>query len=138
MVNTEKVIDANIRTYTFSDESGEVLASFRLNPTDVRIADRVQECAEHFAKAAKEIPERVTFDDVLKYNNDLEDKICYVLGYDAHQELFGFLSATTTLDDGGIFVKKVMQLISDAVIEDLRKRREALVAAVKKHTAKYE
>lgn len=138
MINTAKSIEANILHFTFSDDDGNVLASFRLNPADVRIADRVQECAEHFAKAAKEIPERVTFDDVLKYNNDLEDKICYVLGYDAHQELFGFMSATTILADGETFAKKVMRLISDAVIEDLRKRREALVAAVKKHTAKYE
>ena len=137
MINTAKNIEANILYFTFSD-NGEVLASFRLNPTDVRIADRVRECAEHFAQAAKDIPECVTFDDALKYNNDMEDKICYVLGYDAHKELFGFVSATTILADGEMFAKKVMRLISDAVIEDLRKRREAIMAAVKKHTAKYE
>ena len=138
MVNTENVIDANIRTYTFSDESGEVLASFRLNPADIRIPGRVFEAAEHFRKMAQEIPERVTDQDFLQLNNEWEERICYVLGYDARQSLFGFLSATTKLSSGESFGSVVMKRIAEAVAEEYRKRLESLKAAVHKHTAKYE
>lgn len=138
MVNTEKVIDANIRTYTFSDESGEVLASFRLNPADIRIPGRVFEAAEHFRKMAQEIPERVTDQEFLQLNNEWEERICYVLGYDARQSLFGFLSATTRLSNGESFGSVVMKRIAEAVAEEYRKRLETLKAAVHKHTAKYE
>lgn len=138
MVNTENVIDANIRTYTFSNESGEVLASFRLNPADIRIPGRVFEAAEHFRKMAQEIPERVTDQDFLQLNNEWEERICYVLGYDARQSLFGFLSATTKLSSGESFGSVVMKRIAEAVAEEYRKRLEILKAAVHKHTAKYE
>ena len=135
-VNTN--LGSSILKFTFTDDDGEVVASFRLNPADVRLAGRVQETANFFRKAAQSAPEQATAADILKYNNDVEEEICRVLGYDARESLFGFMSATTILADGEMFAKKVMRLISDAVIEDLRKRREAIMAAVKKHTAKYE
>ena len=138
MVNTQKVIDANIQTYTFSDESGEVVASFRLNPADIRIPGRVFEAAEHFRNMAQKIPEKVTIEDYVRLNNEWEEKICYVLGYDAKESLFGFMSATTKLSNGQSFGNVVMEKISEAVAEEYRKRLESLMAAVRKHTEKYE
>ena len=135
-VNTN--LGSSILKFTFTDDDGEVVASFRLNPADVRLAGRVQEAANFFRKAAQSAPEQATVADILKYNNNVEEEICRVLGYDAHQELFGFMSATTILEDGEMFAQKNLDMISEAVLPEIQKRKAALAEAVKKHTAKYE
>lgn len=135
-VNTN--LGSSILKFTFTDDDGEVVASFRMNPADVRLAGRVQEAANFFRKAAQSAPEQATAADILKYNNDVEEEICRVLGYDAHQELFGFMSATTILADGEMFAQKILKKIEEAVLPEIQKRKAALAAAVKKHTAKYE
>ena len=135
-VNTN--LGSSILKFTFTDDDGEVVASFRLNPADVRLAGRVQEAANFFRKAAQSAPEQATAADILKYNNDVEEEICRVLGYDARDSLFGFMSATTILEDGEMFAQKILYMISEAVLPDIQKRKAALAAAVKKHTAKYE
>ena len=135
-VNTN--LGSSILKFHFTDDDGEVMASFRLNPADVRLAGRVQEAANFFRKAAQSAPEQATAADILKYNNDVEEEICRVLGYDAHQELFGFMSATTILADGEMFAQKILKKIEEAVLPEIQKRKAALAAAVKKHTAKYE
>lgn len=135
-VNTN--LGSSILKFTFTDDDGEVVASFRLNPADVRLAGRVQEAANFFRKAAQSAPEQATAADILKYNNDVEEEICRVLGYDAHQELFGFMSATTILADGEMFAQKILKKIEEAVLPEIQKRKAALAAALKEHTAKYE
>lgn len=135
-VNTN--LGSSILKFQFTDDDGKVVASFRLNPADVRLAGRVQEAANLFRKAAQSAPEQATVADILKYNNNVEEEICRVLGYDAHQELFGFMSATTILEDGEMFAQKILDMISEAVLPEIQKRKAALAAAVKKHTAKYE
>lgn len=131
-------LGSSVLKFTFTDSDGDVVASFRLNPADVRLVGRIQEAAKFFAQAAKEAPEKSTADDILKFNNAVEDKICYVLGYDARQSLFGFMSATTVLENGEIFAKKILDKIETAAVQEIHKRKETLMAAVRKHTAKYE
>ena len=135
-VNTN--LGSSILKFTFTDDDGEVVASFRLNPADVRLAGRVQETANFFRKAAQSAPEQATAADILKYNNDVEEEICRVLGYDARESLFGFMSATTILADGEMFAQKILKRIEEAILPEIQKRKAALAAAVKKHTAKYE
>lgn len=135
-VNTN--LGSSILKFTFTDDDGEVVASFRMNPADVRLAGRVQESANFFRKAAQSAPEQATAADILKYNNDVEEEICRVLGYDARESLFGFMSATTILADGEMFAQKILKRIEEAVLPEIQKRKAALAAAVKKHTAKYE
>lgn len=135
-VNTN--LGSSILKFTFTDDDGDVVASFRLNPADVRLAGRVREAAQFFRQAAQSAPEQATAADLEKYNNDAEDKICSILGYDARESLFGFMSATTILDDGEMFAQKILTKIEEAVLPEIQKRKAALAAAVKKHTAKYE
>ena len=134
-VNTN--LGSSILKFTFTDDDGEVVASFRMNPADVRLAGRVQEAANFFRKAAQSAPEQATAADILKYNNEVEEEICRVLGYDARKSLFGFMSATTILADGEMFAQKILKKIEEAVLPEIQKRKAALAAAVKKHTAKY-
>ena len=134
-VNTN--LGSSILKFTFTDEDGDVVASFRLNPADIRLASRIQEAAAFFTQAAKEAPTAATAEDILRYNDAAEEMICYVLGYDAKSSLFSFMSATTILEDGEMFAKKILDKIEEAVMLEVRKRKEALMANVRKHTAEY-
>ena len=130
-------IESSLLKFTFSDDEGEVLASFRMNPADVKLSQRCQEVSSFFEELKKKTPENATLEDAVKMNNEVEDKICYLLGYDAKQSLFGQISATSVLGDGNMFVILVMEKIVEAVAPEIERRKQAMSAAVEKHTAKY-
>lgn len=131
--NINAAVGSALQKYTFTDDDGEVIASFRLNPTDIRLADRMLEVSKLLEKNTPQISKEADVADVLKYNNELEDKICYILGYDAHESLFGLLSATTILPDGTMFCTKVVDTIAKAIAPELERRKKV----TDKHIAKY-
>lgn len=135
-INTQ--FDSGLRKFTFTDSDGDVIASFKLNPTDIKLAARCEEMADYFSKLSENAPEFSTVAEVAKYNNDIEDKICYMLGYDAKETLFGFLSATTILPDGSIFANKIMERIVETIEPEVKKRSQKMQQSVAKYTAKYE
>ncbi|MBO5837281.1 MAG: hypothetical protein J6Q92_05245 [Oscillospiraceae bacterium] len=130
-------IGASLLKFTFTDEDGEVVASFRMNPADVKLAQRCQEISAYFRDIRDQIPETATLEDAVKFNDELEDKICYLLGYDAKQSLFGIISATSILGDGNLFAVRVVNKIVESVGPEIQKRKNAMQQAVEKHTAKY-
>lgn len=136
MSNINTALGGALQKFTFTDNEGEVIASFRLNPTDIRLAARLQEAAKYFEESAPQIAEEPAVADMLKLNNELEEKICYILGYDARESLFGLLSATTILPDGEIFCFKVVDAIANAVAPEVEKRQKAM-QKVRKYTEKY-
>ena len=130
-------IESSLLKFTFSDDEGEVLASFRMNPADVKLSQRCQEVSSFFEELKEKTPENATLEDAVKMNNEVEDKMCYLLGYDAKQSLFGQISATSVLGDGNMFVTLVMEKIVESVAPEIKRRKQAMSAAVEKHTAKY-
>lgn len=137
MNNISTNVGSPLLNFTFTAEDGEVLASFRMNPADVKLAKRCQEVSEFFENLGEEMPETVGLDEVVRLNDELEDKICYLLGYDAKNSLFGQISATTIMEDGNMFAVHVMKTITEKVAPVLAKRKQAMAAAVAKHTEKY-
>ena len=135
-INT--TIGSSLIKFTFTDEDGEIVAFFRMNPADVKLAQRCQKLSEYFENLWNSTPETATFEDVAKFNDDLESKICYLLGYDAKQSLFGQISATSIMEDGRMFVVHVMDKITEVVGPIVAKRKKSMEAAVAKHTAKYQ
>ena len=130
-------ISTSLLKFTFSDEEGEVIDSFRMNPADVKLAQRCNEISTFFEDLRDNTPENATLEDAVHLNDELEDKICYLLGYDAKQSLFGLISATSIMGDGNMFVVHVMDQIIKAVGPEIKKRQQAMAKAVSKHTAKY-
>ena len=121
--------------FTFTDDDGEIVASFRVNPADIKLARRCQEVSEYLAGLRDKTSETATLDDAVKFNDELEEKICYLLGYDAKQSLFGMISATSIMGDGNMFVIHVVNKITEVVGPEIRKRKQSMAAAVSKHTA---
>ena len=137
MNNHDVNIGSALLKFKFRDEDGEIISSFRINPADVKLAKRCAEVSGYFEDLHKRIPENATIDDVIKFNDELEEKICYLLGYDAKQSLFGQMSATTIMPDGNLFAVHIVDNIVQAVGPEVNKRQQAMAQAVAKHSAKY-
>lgn len=137
-----KLIDTSLSSglmkFTFTDTDGDVIASFKLNPADIKLAARCEEVSKYFEEQGDALPHNADISHAVKLNDELENKICYLLGYDAHDSLFGMLSAVTILPDGDLFAVKVMQRIQEVIGPELRKRKQNMQKAVNKHTAKYQ
>ena len=118
-------------------EREECVATLRVNPADVKLAQRCEEVSSFFENLRDLVPESATLEDAAKLNTEIEDKICYLLGYDAKQKLFGQISATSIMTDGNLFVVNVMDQIMEAVGPEIQKRQRTMEKAVEKHTAKY-
>lgn len=124
--------------FTFTDENGEVFSSFRMNPTDANVIARAEEVSEYFNKRKLEVDEIASGKDLAKYNKEIEDKINYVLGYDASKEIFGEITATTISPDGEIFGVVLMDFIVEKLKPEIEKRKKTMNAAIEKYTKKYE
>ena len=137
MASVNTGLGSSFLKFTFTDDDGEVVSSFRINPLDVKLAQRFQEASSFFEDLRKEMPETATMEDVVKLNADIEEKICYILGYDAKESLFGQISATSVLGDGTMFINLVVEKIFEHIGPEMEKRQKSMAAAVEKHTAKY-
>jgi hypothetical protein len=131
------VIDSGLIPFEFHDRSGRLLAAFEMNPADINLAARCDEVAKFFDDKAKNIGKTVA--DVQKYDNDLTEKLQYLLGCDPDYQIFKPpMSATTILPSGDIFAAVVLERIMDAIAPEIQKRAEKMKAAAEKYTAKYE
>ena len=123
--------------FQFVDGDGEVFASFRLNPMDVRIVKRCEEVGDYFESIHNSLSDTATIDDAIKLNDEIEARICHILGYDAREALFGMVSATAIMEDGNMFAIHVMEKIIEAITPEIQKRKIAMANALREHTQKY-
>lgn len=131
-------IGASFMKFQFTDDEGNVVASFRLNPMDVKLIGRVQKFGDRFAEMSSKIPDSGSVDDFLLINQEVEEQICALLGYDANGSLFGQVSALTVMEDGRFFATHILERVTETIEPEIKKRKMAMAAAVDKHTAKYQ
>ena len=127
--------NVGIIKHTFTDEDGDVFASCRINPTDVRLLRRAEEVTESFNSLS--MSEDMTPDKLMEFNDMLEEKICYLLGYDARQELFGLLPATSVSAEGEMWCMVVIDAIIQHIEPEIQKRKANMNKAIDKYTGKY-
>lgn len=126
-------------TFTFTDDNDDVVSSFKINPADVKVAVRCEEAARFLDERKAAMRADVGLEEMAKFNDELEEKLCYVLGYDARAELFKApLTATTILPSGDLFAVLVMDKIVGAVKPEVEKRRASMEKAAAKYTEKYD
>ncbi len=135
-INTK--IDDGILTFTFTNNQNEIFASFRLNPTDVNIAARAEEVSAFFEKTEETVKNVTSAKEAAKLNELIQDKINYLLGYEASKDLFREpLTATTVFGNGQMFANIVLDKVADAIAPEIEKRRKKMQAEVDKYTEKY-
>lgn len=120
--------------FRFFDSDGDLIGKCRINPADPKLVLRCEEVSEYFS-GSKSDPASAA--ELAALNDEVEEKICYLLGYDARADLFGMLPACSVLPDGELFVAKVMEAITRFLEPEIKKRKENMQAAISKHTAKY-
>lgn len=124
------------KKFTFTDQEGEVVASCTLHSADIGTYQRCMTVMEWFQSNPAEGAE--TLEQYAAFNETVEAKVCYILGYDARSELFGRIAATAILPDGRPFVCVVLDAISGELNRAEQERRDKRMEAVKRHTAKYQ
>lgn len=135
-INTK--IDDGILTFTFTNNQNEIFASFRLNPTDVNIAARAEEVSAFFEKTEETVKNVTSAKEAAKLNELIQDKINYLLGYEASKDLFREpITATTVFGNGQMFANIVLDKVADAIAPEIEKRRKKMKAEVDKYTEKY-
>lgn len=135
-INTK--IDDGILMFTFTNNQNEIFASFRLNPTDVNIAARAEEVSTFFEKTEETVKNVTSAKEAAKLNELIQDKINYLLGYEASKDLFREpITATTVFGNGQMFANIVLDKVADAIAPEIEKRRKKMQAEVDKHTEKY-
>ena len=134
-VNTK--IGSSLLKFTFSDDEGDILASFRVNPLDMKLAQRLEDSTAFFDNITQKNAEATTLSEIVALNNEIEDKVCYILGYNAKESLFGQFSATSVMEDGSLFVSVVMDKLFESIGPEIDRRQQAAFKAVSKHTDKY-
>lgn len=132
-----KQFNTGVIKFEFRDEDGEVFSSFRMNPTDVNLLKRMEEVADYFENRKFEVPEDVSGEELAAFNKEIEDKINYLLGYDAAKDIFSEITATTVSPDGDIFAFVVLETIAEELKPEMEKRQKSMEAAASKYTAKY-
>ena len=128
MSNKNFSINTGLQRYTFTDaDTGEVFASFTLNPTSVQLAKRCEEVAAYFEARKDEIASASnSIAACSQYDAEIAEKINYLLGYDADKTLFANgLTPTTITPDGDIFASIVLEKVFDAIQPELNRRAEA-------------
>ena len=137
-MKTNKTFNRGTIKFTFTDEDGEVFSSFRMNPTDVNLMKRAEEVAARFDSIKEGFSENPTADEIQTLNQEIEELINYLLGYEASRDIFGEVTATTISQDGDIFAFMVMDTIAEKIKPELQKRRLNMHKSIEKYTAKYE
>ncbi len=159
--------DPGVLTVVFRDAAGDEFARLHVNPTDAGLLSRAAEVAEFFEKIGADAvpgegrsahgagredavlgegspapgadagsPDREP-DGAVSLDRAVEQKISYLLGYDAHGELFSRVTATTVSSDGEIFAHAVLEAVAEAVAPELSRRAELMRARAREYTAKY-
>ena len=135
-INTK--IDDGILTFTFTNNQDEIFASFRLNPTDVNVAARAEEVSEFFENLEDSVKDVKSTKEAAKLNELIQDKINYLLGYEASKDLFKEpITATTVFENGQMFANIALDKVADAIAPEIEKRKKKMQAAVNKYTEKY-
>ena len=85
-MKSNKTFNRGTIKFTFTDEDGEVFSSFRMNPTDIGLLKRAEEISKHFEDMKDRFSGVASADEMQRLNQDIEEKINFLLGYDASNE----------------------------------------------------
>lgn len=135
-INTN--IDDGFLLFTFTNKQGKVFSSFKLNPTDINVAARAEELETFFEQAQESVKNVFSNKEMAEINKQIEDKINYMLGYEASKDLFREpVTALTVFGNGQVFAYIILDKITEALRPEIEKRRKKMQAAVDKYTEKY-
>lgn len=128
--------NSGFQIFNFRDEDGELITSFKINPSDIGLMARCEEVSAFFEKEKAFLEDAQTPQQMLEINNVIENKINYLLGT---EDVFKKpLTATTVMPDGVIFAELLMNTVLSVVKPEIEKRNKAKKERLDKYVSKYE
>lgn len=116
--------------HDFVDENGDVFAFYRINPTDVKTAERIMECADFFENL--KFPEQPEPAEIFELNRTIEEKTDYMLGAGAASSLFSDVSAINFDVDENGEVRLFAGVVFESLLENFGPIIEKRVSQLKK------
>lgn len=127
--------NSGFQIFNFRDEDGELITSFKINPSDIGLMARCEEVSAFFEKEKAFLEDAQTPQQMLEINNVIENKINYLLGT---EDVFKKpLTATTVMPDGIIFAELLMNTVLSVVKPEIEKRNKAKKERLDKHLEGY-
>lgn len=135
--NIEMRVGSALTKIELMDEDGIVIGFLKINLTDVRLVNKLNDIAKYFSEYRMEGGD-TNLEKMAKLDRDLVDKFSYLLGYNCEETLFGVFSPTTIFDDGSMFAFVILNKISEVFSTEIKQKAAARAAAIAKYTSKYQ
>lgn len=129
--------NSGFQVFNFRDEEGELLTSFKINPSDIGLMARCEEVSVFFEKEKEYLENASAPQQMLEVNNAIQQKIDYLLGTENNTVFVKPLTATTIMPDGRLFAELLMETVLNAVEPEIKKRAESQKKRLDKYTSKY-
>lgn len=134
-IGNKIVVDDGSKVYTIENKRGKVLGKFEFRPTDTNIAKRYEEVVDFYN--SYQLPENPTETDMRTAEEEIMNRISYLVGADAKEAFFSILGAFSPLANGELFVENVLSSIAKVIEREINTRTKKVQSRMNKYVAKY-
>lgn len=134
-IGNKIVVDDGSKVYTIENKRGKVLGKFEFRPTDTNIVKRYEEVVDFYN--SYQLPENPTETDMRTAEEEITNRISYLVGADAKEAFFSILGAFSPLANGELFVENVLSSIAKVIEREINTRTKKVQSRMNKYVAKY-
>lgn len=129
------VIDDGSKVYNIKNKNGKMLGRFEFRPSDTNIINRYEEVVDFFNNFS--MPEEKTGSLIKEAENQIVEKMSYLIGGNAEEAFFSILGPFSALASGELFVENVLNAVSGVIERELSVRTKKVQRRMNKYVAKY-
>lgn len=129
-------VDTGKIVIDLKDETGAKIGEFGLNPSDVSIVDRFRAVIDFF-NGLDSSEDGEPLEKAAELNRQIGEQFDYLLGENAHEGIFGKVSALSLNSDGDFFFEGVIEGLGGIIEQITKKRVDKKLRKIKKYTDKY-
>lgn len=134
-IGNKIVVDDGSKVYTIENKRGKVLGKFEFRPTDTNIVKRYEEVVDFYN--SYQLPENPTETDMRTAEEEIMNRISYLVGADAKEAFFSILGAFSPLANGELFVENVLSSIAKVIEREINTRTKKVQSRMNKYVVKY-
>lgn len=134
-IGNKIVVDDGSKAYTIENKRGKVLGKFEFRPTDTNIVKRYEEVVDFYN--SYQLPENPTETDMRTAEEEIMNRISYLVGADAKEAFFSILGAFSPLANGELFIENVLSSIAKVIEREMNTRTKKVQSRMNKYVAKY-
>ena len=129
------VIDDGSKVYNIKNKQGKMIGRFEFRPSDTNIINRYEEVVDFFNNFS--MPEEKTGSLIKEAENQIVEKMSYLIGGNAEEAFFSILGPFSALSSGELFVENVLNAVSGVIERELSVRTKKVQRRMNKYVAKY-